>query len=92
MNKSSQRVKKVKQLRKGDPYMDRRSGEDRRKIYSLDYFLKGNIDRRIGSERRIHGERRMDCVRVSKWASVCPDPKELDNSYFFKIDLESELW
>ncbi len=63
--------------RKGDPYLDRRSGEDRRKVYSLVYFSKGNRDRRKRDERRFNYERRENCVRVNEWASVCFDRSEL---------------
>jgi hypothetical protein len=51
--------------------MDRRSGEDRRRVYNLDYFESGGLERRIQNERRSAGERRADCVRVSEWSSVC---------------------
>lgn len=60
-----------KKGRKRDPYLDRRSGEDRRAVYSLDYFLKGNPDRRNGKERRKNSERRSGCVRINEWSSVC---------------------
>jgi hypothetical protein len=63
--------------RKGDPYLDRRSGEDRRKVYSIDYFLQGKPDRRHRNERRSPGERRHDCIRINTWSSVCPDKNEL---------------
>ena len=38
--------------------MDRRSGFDRRRAYSLDYFTNGGIERRRGRDRRKHYERR----------------------------------
>ncbi len=63
--------------RKTDPFMDRRSGEDRRKVYSLEYFELGNPDRRNSMERRDNIERREDCVRVSEWSSACPDKDEI---------------
>ena len=91
MNKTDKDTKK-RQMRKNDPYMDRRSGEDRRKVYSLDYFLKGNEDRRVGKERRINSERRIDCIPVNKWASVCPDERELDGKDYYTIDMHSERW
>ena len=56
-----------------DPYVDRRSGEDRREAYDSDYFEKGGIERRMGKERRQSKERREGCIRVSEWSSVCPD-------------------
>ena len=50
--------------------MDRRSGDDRRKAYDLDYFLNGGVERRDWKERRSNAERRTGWTRVSKWASV----------------------
>ena len=55
----------------GDPYVDRRTGEDRRKVYDADYFENGGIEKRSGKERRKLSERRDRCTRVSKWSSVC---------------------
>ena len=54
-------------------FRDRRSGEDRRMLHSLEYFSDGGIDRRAGLERRENKERRTNCVRVSEWSSACPD-------------------
>lgn len=50
--------------------IDRRSGEDRRKAYSLDYFINGGLERRKGVERRKNVERRADWRQVDKWYSV----------------------
>jgi hypothetical protein len=50
--------------------VDRRSGEDKRKLYNLDYFTDGGQERRKGRERRQSGERRSAWVRVYKWCSV----------------------
>jgi hypothetical protein len=50
--------------------MDRRSGEDRRRAYDLDYFSNGRAERRYWKERRSNVERRVDWTRVSKWSSV----------------------
>jgi len=57
--------------RKSDPYLDRRSGEDRREAYSLEYFAAGKPERRRATERRQIKERRDRCVKVSRWSSVC---------------------
>jgi hypothetical protein len=59
--------------RTADPYVDRRSGDDRRVVYDSDYFENGGLERRQGNDRRQRDERRQDCVRVSRWSSVCPD-------------------
>ena len=59
--------------RKRDPYVDRRSGDDRRVVYDSDYFENGGMERRQGQDRRQQSERRDGCTRVSKWSSVCPD-------------------
>jgi hypothetical protein len=73
-----------KRQRQRDPYLDRRSGEDRRNVYSLDYFLKGNRDRRSGMERRLNIERRTGCIRINEWSSICPDEDEpVDGSMYF---------
>jgi len=58
-----------------DPFLDRRSGDDRREAHLLGYFAQGGIERRGGVERRQKGERRDQCVNVSQWSSVCPDKK-----------------
>ena len=50
--------------------IDRRSGEDKRKRYSLDYFTDGGQERRKGKERRQSAERRSSWARVYKWCSV----------------------
>ena len=52
---------------------DRRSGEDRRKVYSLDYFSQGGIERRTGNERRHQHERRKAWLRISEWSSMRKD-------------------
>lgn len=57
--------------RLADPYIDRRSGEDRREVYDSDYWESGSLERRSRKYRRQQKERRGDCARVSKWSSVC---------------------
>ena len=65
-------AKKPVEKRKSDPFLDRRSGEDRRETYDIDYFTDGGAERRAAKERRNAKERRKDCVKVSQWSSVCP--------------------
>ena len=45
---------------------DRRSSEDKRIRYNLDYFTDGGEERRTGKERRKSGERRSNWARVYK--------------------------
>jgi hypothetical protein len=59
--------------RLSDPYLDRRSGEDRRESYAIDYFTEGGSERRQAKDRRKNRERRQGCVQVSRWSSVCVD-------------------
>lgn len=59
--------------RTADPYVDRRSGDDRRAVYDSDYFENSGLERRQAADRRKQDERRESCIRVSKWSSVCPD-------------------
>jgi hypothetical protein len=70
-----------KTIRKGDPFLDRRSGEEQRAIHSLDYFQEGNPCRRSGADRRTNVERRDGYVRISEWGSVCVvnEDKELND-------------
>jgi len=63
----------LKDSRLNDPYVDRRSGEERRQVYDADYFENQGLERRIHSERRQPAERRDRCVQVTTWSSVCPD-------------------
>jgi len=68
--------KNFKEKRITDPYVDRRSGEDRRQVYDSDYFENGGVERRGGKERRQNSERRRDCTRISQWSSVCVVDKD----------------
>ena len=61
--------KSAKQVIKRSVF-DRRSGEDKRMRYNLDYFTDGGQERRDGKERRQTGERRSGWARVYKWCSV----------------------
>ena len=64
-------------------YVDRRSGDDRRQRYSLDYFSKGGVERRLSRrDRRSGGERRKGWLRVTSWSSVQTkeDEEEQDNA------------
>ena len=63
----------LKDSRVRDPYIDRRSGEERRQAYDSDYFENQGLERRKNQDRRLQSERRDRCVRVSQWSSVCPD-------------------
>ncbi len=50
--------------------IDRRFQNDSRRVYDLDHFSKGGIERRRFKERRSQFERRVGWMRVSAWASV----------------------
>ena len=63
--------KSTEDARIGDPYVDRRSGEDRRQVYDADYFQNGGLEKRSGKDRRQRYERRKNFIRVSEWSSVC---------------------
>ena len=59
-----------------DPYVDRRSGEDRRQVYDFDYWDSRGKERRKSKDRRQQKERRSACVNVTKWSSVCKEDKD----------------
>lgn len=55
--------------------LDRRSGLDRRKGYSLDYFSNGGTERRKYKDRRRSPEKREGWVRMGDtWASFKVEP------------------
>ena len=55
--------------------VDRRRLENQRKIYSMDYFSGGGIERRKMKDRRKQQlDRRKSWVKVSQWISVYVDP------------------
>ena len=49
-----------------DPLIDRRSGDDRRKLHVLDFFKGGGIERRSGVESRQKGNHSVQSVAVSR--------------------------
>ena len=49
---------------------DRRTDNDRREAYSLDFFSEKIIDRRQGIDRRSKQEKRLNWTRVTEWVSV----------------------
>ena len=49
---------------------ERRSGKDRRRIFSLHRFFYNGPERRDLKDRRRQEERRDGWVRVDKWSSV----------------------
>lgn len=62
-------------------FFDRRRLDSRRKVYSLDYFAKGGVERRKKADRRkIRLDRRKGWARISKWSSIFINSKsEPDN-------------
>jgi hypothetical protein len=50
---------------------ERRTGKDRRRVFSLHrFFQKGPERRKALSDRRVQEERRDGWIRISKWSSV----------------------
>jgi hypothetical protein len=68
--KESGSKRKPSKAAKRRSLFDRRSGDDNRKLYNLDYFIDGGRERRKGKERRQSGERRSGWARVYNWCSV----------------------
>ncbi|MCF6290415.1 MAG: hypothetical protein L3J03_05405 [Desulfobacterales bacterium] len=71
------RSRKDAQKREPEPFkrsgLDRRSGDDRRRAYHVDYFDQGGVERRCG-ERRNPEEKRDGWIRVGKWVGICIGP------------------
>ena len=51
-------------------FLERRSGKDRRRIFSLHRHFYRGTERRDLNDRRVNEERRDGWVRISKWSSV----------------------
>jgi len=62
--------------------LDRRTGEDRRQVISLDYFSDNPVERRKAKDRRVKGEMRDGWVRANTWSSVSKNihPREYDHT------------
>lgn len=61
-------------LKRKSTSVDRRRIDGRRRVYSLDYFAKGGVERRKTTDRRKQLiDRRKGWVRVSRWSSVFVD-------------------
>ena len=61
-------IKYFKDKRKSDPFVDRRSGEDRCKVCDSAYWKRIGIERRSVNDKRQHKERRSSWVNVSEWS------------------------
>ena len=51
-------------------FSDRRSGKNRRRLFSLHRFHYKGTERRVQQDRRSRLERRDGYVRIDKWSSV----------------------
>ena len=51
----------------GRTLFDRRTGDDRRRVYKLGYFVNGGVERRKIPDRRCNMERRKDPM----WLEDC---------------------
>ena len=49
---------------------DRRSSEDRLRVYHLGHFKEGRVEKGSGKKRRSNSERREGWLRVGKWRAV----------------------
>ena len=56
----------LKDGRSIDPLLDRRSGNDRRKLHVLEFFKGGGIERRSGIESRQKKNHSVQSVNVSR--------------------------
>ena len=60
--------------KRGGTFFDRRRLDSRRTVYSLDYFVKGGVERRKYTDRRKSRlDRRKGWIRISKWSSIFID-------------------
>gem|GEM_PF-1279805 len=69
-------------------HLDRRSGDDRRIAYNLDYFISGGRERRKRKDRRMRSERRSDWKSVNKWYSVFVGDKKSRQRHSLRTQTE----
>jgi len=67
---------------------DRRTDNDRREAYSLDFFSERIVERRQGLDRRSKQEKRLNWTRVTEWVSV---PFKIDDDGSRTDGAESRL-
>jgi hypothetical protein len=63
-------------------FFDRRSGQDRRKAYNIDYFLEGGLERRNsanGDRRNRPQDRRRDWIKINRWSSLHVEENNADS-------------
>jgi hypothetical protein len=54
-------------------FSDRRSGQDRRSTYNIDYFVNGGAERRNSAaieRRKKKKDRRKNWIKISRWSSL----------------------
>ncbi len=56
--------------RRKQSFSDRRKEEDRRRVYSIDYFSMNGAERRKRKDRRKQTEKRKGWERINKWMSI----------------------
>jgi hypothetical protein len=68
-------------------YNERRTGKDRRRIFSFKGLAFKRKDRRVSPERRSGTEMRESWVRVSKWSSASLDHLKISKYLLGKTNL-----
>jgi hypothetical protein len=68
-------------------YIERRTGKDRRRIFSFKGLAFKRKDRRVSPERRSGTEMRESWVRVSKWSSASLDHLKISKYLLGKTNL-----
>jgi hypothetical protein len=73
-------------------FFDRRSGEDRRSTYNIDYFVEGGVERRAGTaggRRNKENDRRKNWIKISPWSSLnIEDEKRVAEINEDSLDIE----
>ena len=68
-------------------HIERRTGKDRRRIFSFKRLAFKRKDRRVSPERRSGTEMRESWVRVSKWSSASLDHLKISKYLLGKTNL-----
>lgn len=68
-------------------HIERRTGKDRRRIFSFKGLVFKRKDRRVSPERRSRTEMRASWVRVGKWSSVSLEHLKISKYLLGKTNL-----
>ena len=81
----------LKDRRAIDPLRDRRSGNDRRKVHDLDFFKRGDIERRSGVVSRQKEGHSAQSINVSQAPAYLPKQGHQSNEWLMSLNCSQPI-